>query len=245
MTKEYEETKRQIEEDCDTEVIDLKAKYEKKLKEQVELTEKALTDATNHKKKLANVQSEVEGFKNQIKQLNADLLKANGVIAGLRKDIEGFRKETQERDVTIQEKEKRIYDLKKKNQELEKFKFVLDYKIKEQKRLVEPREMEIKDLKEEKTKMESELERFNKQNNQLDLINKEKDAKLEALQKELKQERLKKRNSELKLKEIRTDIHNCVGYIQDINMLKEQVKKIYKKHVGDDVVRRFLETITW
>lgn len=57
--------------------------------------------------------------------------------------------------------------------------------------MVEPRELEIKDLKEEKTKMESELERFNKQNNQLDLINKEKDAKLEALQKELKDERLK------------------------------------------------------
>lgn len=81
--------------------------------------------------------------------------------------------------------------MKKKNQELEKFKFVLDYKIKEQKKMVEPRELEIKDLKEEKTKMESELERFNKQNNQLDLINKEKDAKLEALQKELKDERLK------------------------------------------------------
>lgn len=81
--------------------------------------------------------------------------------------------------------------MKKKNQELEKFKFVLDYKIKEQKRMVEPREMEIKDLKEEKTKMESELERFNKQNNQLDLLNKEKDAKLEAIQNELKEERNK------------------------------------------------------
>ena len=81
--------------------------------------------------------------------------------------------------------------MKKKNQELEKFKFVLDYKIKEQKKLVEPREMEIKDLKEEKTKMESELERFYKQNDQLDLNNKEKDAKLEATQKELREERAK------------------------------------------------------
>ena len=158
------------------------------------MTEKALTDATNNKKKLANAQSEVEGFKAQIKQLNVDLQKAIGVNNGLKKDIEGFRKETQERDVTIQEKEKRIYDLKKKNQELEKFKFVLDYKIKEQKILVEPREMEIKEQKKQKTKMESELERFNKQNNQLDLINKEKDAKLEAIQKELKQERLKVKN---------------------------------------------------
>ena len=84
--------------------------------------------------------------------------------------------------------------MKKKNQELEKFKFVLDYKIKEQKKMVEPREMEIKDLKEEKTKMESELERFNKQNVQLELNNKEKESRLEATQKELKEERSRVNN---------------------------------------------------
>ena len=46
-------------------------------------------------------------------------------------------------------KEKRIYDLKKKNQELEKFKFVLDYKIKELKKQIEPRENDIKIMKEQ------------------------------------------------------------------------------------------------
>lgn len=45
--------------------------------------------------------------------------------------------------------EKRIYELKKKNQELEKFKFVLDYKIKELKKQIEPRENEIKVMKEQ------------------------------------------------------------------------------------------------
>ncbi len=45
--------------------------------------------------------------------------------------------------------EKRIYDLKKKNQELEKFKFVLDYKIKELKKQIEPRENDIKQMKEQ------------------------------------------------------------------------------------------------
>ena len=53
-----------------------------------------------------------------------------------------------ERDDTIQEKEKRIYDLKKKNQELEKFKFVLDYKIKELKKQIEPRERDIRNQQE-------------------------------------------------------------------------------------------------
>ena len=45
--------------------------------------------------------------------------------------------------------ERRIYDLKKKNQELEKFKFVLDYKIKELKKQIEPREEEIRRMKDQ------------------------------------------------------------------------------------------------
>ncbi|VDP69333.1 unnamed protein product [Schistosoma curassoni] len=46
-------------------------------------------------------------------------------------------------------REKRILDLKKKNQELEKFKYVLDYKINELKKQIEPRENDIKTYKEQ------------------------------------------------------------------------------------------------
>jgi chromosome segregation ATPase len=173
--------------------------------------------------------------KKKIELLNQDIQKKDNVNNSLKKDIDGLKKEIQERDDTIQDKEKRIYDLKKKNQELEKFKFVLDYKIKEQKKMVEPREMEIKDLKEEKTKMESELERFNKQNVQLELNNKEKESRLEATQKELKDERSRRRDAELELKRIKTDVHNCVGFIQDPKALKEGVKAVYQKYVNDDV----------
>jgi hypothetical protein len=51
-----------------------------------------------------------------------------------------------ERDEHIQDKEKKVYDLKKRNQELEKFKFVLDFRIKELKEQVEPRENEIAEM---------------------------------------------------------------------------------------------------
>lgn len=61
--------------------------------------------------------------------------------------------ELQEREKTIKDKDKRIIDLKKKTQELEKFKFVLDYKIKELKRDIGPREMEIQTLNEQTNKM--------------------------------------------------------------------------------------------
>jgi hypothetical protein len=43
----------------------------------------------------------------------------------------------------VVDKDKRIYDLRKKNQELEKFKFVLNYKIQELKRQIMPRKKEI------------------------------------------------------------------------------------------------------
>jgi len=39
--------------------------------------------------------------------------------------------------------------LKKKNQELEKFKFVLDYKVKELRKQIEPRENDIKSMKDQ------------------------------------------------------------------------------------------------
>lgn len=51
-----------------------------------------------------------------------------------------------ERDERIQDKERKVYDLKKRNQELEKFKFVLDFRIKELKEQVEPRENQIADM---------------------------------------------------------------------------------------------------
>lgn len=44
--------------------------------------------------------------------------------------------------------EKHIYDLKKKNQEMGKFKFVLDYRTEEFKEQIETRENDIKAMKE-------------------------------------------------------------------------------------------------
>ncbi|KAJ1436599.1 hypothetical protein B484DRAFT_325042, partial [Ochromonadaceae sp. CCMP2298] len=70
-----------------------------------------------------------------------------------------------EREETITDKEKRIYDLKKKNQELEKFRFVLDYKIKELKLQIAPRESEINTMRAQIGEMDQELEQYNKVRN--------------------------------------------------------------------------------
>lgn len=38
---------------------------------------------------------------------------------------------------------------------------------------------------------------------------------------------------------IKTDLHNCVGYIQEPKLLKDSVKAMFQKHVQEDVVSYF------
>jgi chromosome segregation ATPase len=88
----------------------------------------------------------------------------------LQEEIRKKTVEILERDTMIGDKEKKIYSLKKRTQELEKFKFVLDYKIKELKRDINPREMEISRLKRDTNEMDENLRKYNKINANLGYV---------------------------------------------------------------------------
>ena len=138
---------------------------------------------------------------------------------------------------------------------MEKFKFVLDYKIKELKKQIEPREREIRANQEQIHEMESELERFHKSNTQLELALTESRQKLrvsdqkyngkkfqnyfQAVDLELEQERLRVRDSKSLNTRILVELHDAVGYIQDPPKLKETVRTMYEKYgrfTGEDMV---------
>ncbi|XP_058298828.1 cilia- and flagella-associated protein 57 isoform X4 [Hylobates moloch] len=229
--REFEETKKQIEEDEDREIQDIKTKYEKKLRDEKESNLRLKGETGIMRKKFSSLQKEIEERTNDIETLKGEQMKLQGVIKSLEKDIQGLKREIQERDETIQDKEKRIYDLKKKNQELGKFKFVLDYKIKELKKQIEPRENEIRVMKEQIQEMEAELENFCKQNTQLELNITELWQKLRATDQEMLRERQKERDLEALVKRFKTDLHNCVAYIQEPRLLKEKVRGLFEKYV--------------
>uniref|UniRef100_A0A1I8GFC8 WD_REPEATS_REGION domain-containing protein n=1 Tax=Macrostomum lignano TaxID=282301 RepID=A0A1I8GFC8_9PLAT len=239
MQEDYERQLQEMEEarqkkDADREILDSKIKYEKRLREEKESNTKLKSESGIMKKKFTSLQKEIDDHKDEIKKLQTENQKLNNVIRNLQKDIDGLKKEIQERDETIQDKEKRIYDLKKKNQELEKFKFVLDYKIKELKKQIEPREQDIKNYKEQIQEMESELERFHKQNTQLELNISEMRDKLKAVENDLKNEKTEKFRVEAAVRRFKTDLHNCVNFIQEPKQLKESIMSMYRKHVRDD-----------
>lgn len=77
-----------------------------------------------------------------------------------KEDIKAKERELAERDQTISDKEKKIDELKEKTRDLEKMKFVLDYKIKELRREVTPRKEIIGSLFASTTKMEQEVKFF-------------------------------------------------------------------------------------
>ena len=79
----------------------------------------------------------------------------------LEEEIEKKRIDIEEKDSMIGEREKRIYNLKKKTQELEKFKFVLDYKIKELRKDIAPKTTQISSLKKQTEDMDLQLMEFN------------------------------------------------------------------------------------
>ena len=110
------------------------------------LNAKADLTITNNKFREAKIKKETveRNLQDLTSQLQAELTATNS----LKNDIESQKNELEERDKTIKDKDARIYQLMKKAQELEKFKFVLDYKIKELKRDIGPREVEIQKLKE-------------------------------------------------------------------------------------------------
>ncbi|KAJ1567027.1 hypothetical protein HK405_007462, partial [Cladochytrium tenue] len=155
----------------------------------------------------------------------------------------------QERDETIQDKEKRIYDLKKKNQELEKFKFVLDYKIKELKRQIEPREQDIQGMTQQikarpipclvfnSIEMDVELEHYHKTNSNLELEIADLKLKLKAAEKEVEKEKARVKACVSVIHRFKVDLNDCIQYIQEPKLLKANMKRLYQKYCKDTTHR--------
>merc|ERR1719217_552019 len=141
----------------------------------------------------------------------------------------------------IGDKEQRIYDLKKQNQELEKFKFVLDYKIKELKAQIDPKNDSISQMKKKIQEMDELLEDFHKKNKQLQLDITQLTSKQKLYQEEILKFRKKLTDGQTVIKRFKNDLHECVQYIQEPKLLHEKVTELHRKYVPNGVKRQELD----
>ncbi|KAI9346401.1 WD repeat domain 65-like protein [Zopfochytrium polystomum] len=215
QAREFEETTRETEEDADTEILELKHRYERKLKEEREIGLRLKGENGIMRKKFNTLQSEIDTHKTEIAKMYAEEKKLHSIIKSLEKDIAGLKKE--------------------KNQELEKFKFVLDYKIKELKRQIEPREQDIQGMTHQIKEMDVELEHYHKTNSNLELTIADLKLKLRAAEKEVAKERSRVKACVAIIKRFKVDLNDCVQYIQEPKLLKASLKRLFQKYCNDSI----------
>lgn len=161
---EFEEIRRQAELDIDSEITNLHARYDKKLKQAYEENLHFKGENSMMRKKFLSLQKEIDDAANEIQRLNNDHKRSQDIIKSLEKVAAQLKKDVQDRDAFIQDKERKVFELKKNNQELEKYKFVLDFKIKDLKKQIEPKENDIAEMHRHIGGLNVELERYNGKN---------------------------------------------------------------------------------
>uniref|UniRef100_A0A673AT46 Cilia and flagella associated protein 57 n=1 Tax=Sphaeramia orbicularis TaxID=375764 RepID=A0A673AT46_9TELE len=240
-TCEFKETIKQMEENEKRTIHDIQTKYEQKLNAEKEtnLSLKGQTDIMAQK--FYSLQRQIDDRGADINKLKQERQRLLGLIRSMESDIEDLKRKISGLERTNQDKvnEMRVSDLKKKNMELEKLKFVLDFQLNELKNKIEPQQDDISEMKERIQQLEEELVNLDKSNTHLKLSVSDLKLKLRTREKEMHKEMQKVKTQ---LQRLKSDLHDCVGVIQEPKKLKECVKMIHARYVQQtDVVKEIQE----
>ncbi|XP_039971838.1 cilia- and flagella-associated protein 57 isoform X1 [Xiphias gladius] len=248
--REFQEIIKQVEEDEERMIHDIQIKYEKKLHTEKETNTNLKGETGIMAQKFCSLQKQTDEKNTDIKKLKQERQRLLGLIRSLESDIEDLKRQIAGHEKTNQDKDKTISGLKKKNQELEKLKFVLDFQLNKLKNQTEPQQDDINEKKERIHQLEEELVQIDKSNTQLKLTVSDLRLKLRTRDKEMHKEMQKVKDLETHLQRLKSDLQNCVGFIQEPRKLKNSVQMIYaryvpqtnageKSSVDDDIQRAF------
>jgi len=240
--KSHQETLAQLEQDADREIEELKEMYERKLAQEKDEKVRLRGQAGIHKKYHDDLDRQMQKRTDDVKKEEEKNRQKEESIMTLLKDKESNEKEIKERDKTITDKELRIYDLKKQNQELEKFKFVLDYKIKELKAQIDPKTADIESMKKQTQAMDDELNDYMRKNKQLALDISQLQMKQRALQAEIKSQKRRLRDDLNLIKRFKLDLSETLEGVDEPKVLKEGMAQLYRKYVQNNTKKLDLDT---
>ena len=160
----------QIEEDRDKELKEIHDKNEENKGQVHDMALKSKAELQLIKNKMNDIKADMEGLERNINDQNNAVKKQENALKGFQDEIKTLHKHIAEKDAQIGDRETKIYQLKRKTQELEKFKFVLDDRIKELNKEITPKEVETDRLKLETNAKDQELRQFNSLNANLGFI---------------------------------------------------------------------------
>jgi chromosome segregation ATPase len=220
-------------EDAKLEREDIEKKNSNNQKQVMEMSLKSKAELQLTNNKLADLSNDIDQLKRQYQDKERNYIMQKKTVEELNTKIQTQLAQITDKDQIIGEHEKRIYSLKKKTQELEKFKFVLDYKIKDLKTDIAPRGMAITRLKNETNEMDKNLRHYNKINANLGYIVDDLRIRQDHMVKLIKKNNNKIRMNENKIKDYKNRVYWVVQYIDDFDQLKNAVNQNLYKIVKD------------
>ncbi|XP_076604319.1 cilia and flagella associated protein 57 [Chaetodon auriga] len=236
--REFKEMIKQVEEDEERKIHDIQIKYERKLHTEKETNMNLKGDTGIMTQKLYSLQRHIDDRCTDISKLKQERQRLLGLIRSLESDIEDLKRQISGHEKTNQDKDKTISSLKKKNQELEKLKFVLDFQLNELKKQTEPQRDDINEKTERIHQLQDELVQIDKSNTQLKLTVSDLRLKLRTRDKEMHKETQRVKDLETHLQRLKSDLHNCAGFIQEPRKLKESMQMIYSRYVQGEGVEK-------
>lgn len=233
--KEYTENLKQIKNETQEEMDNLEEKNKQEILNITDMGLKAKSEISLNKKRILALQAEAQEVEDQRKTLEDSKSQYKQQNMRLKNEIEEQKRVIQEKDRSIGDKENKISDLKKRSQELERFKFVLDHKIKELKRDIVPREAAIAKMKEQTNDMDQKLKKFNELNNQLGEVVNNLDQIQTKLNEEIKRKRSNISYQNVHIKQFKDDVYKAVQFIQNFVELKNQATALFQTYSTKDV----------
>mmetsp|Transcript_23102 Transcript_23102/g.26485 ORF Transcript_23102/g.26485 Transcript_23102/m.26485 type:complete len:703 (-) Transcript_23102:9-2117(-) len=233
MKSKHEEILNQIREDAQAEKEQIQVKNNADIQKIQDYCLKSKADLQLNKNRNKDLGTEMEQLKRDIQDKESLLTTQKNTNKDLMEEKAKKEKEISDKDNIIGEKEKQIYQYKKKTQELEKFKFVLDYKIKELKADIAPRDNETLRLRTETNEMDSNLKSYNKINANLGMQVDERREKQEKMQKLIKDNRTKIRKNDILIKSFKDDVYEAVQNIDYFLELQKHTSNMFDKYVKD------------
>ena len=237
IKEDNEETIKQIQSDADFEIKEINSKNTANQTQVQDMSLSSKAALQLKKNKHLDLESDIEKLKRDKQEKNIQVTTQNEILKNLQREIKDQAAEISAKDKLIGDREKKIYQLKKKTQELEKFKFVLDYKIKELKRDIAPREMEITRLKKETNEMDKNLKHYNKINANLGYIVDDLRTRQEHMQELIKKNRSKIRANDIFIKGFTNAVYRTVQFIDDFDQLKRAVNENLYPYVKDQEIK--------
>ncbi|CAF1441079.1 unnamed protein product, partial [Adineta steineri] len=228
---DLEEIKSMSNENAEIELRNIHEYYLSKLRTIVDKIEKLENEEVLLKTRLEQLEEESNRYENQMKEYSIERNKLIDSIKQIDNDLNLAKQTFQQRHFIIQEKLKRTNEMENRGEELEKFAYVFNYKIRELTSQIGPRQYEVQALIEQFNNMDNEYDLLNQNNEKYSIKIADYKARLKAIEKDLQKQTFLIRKLNETSANIKEDLKLCCHLIDQPKQITKIIRQIYGKYI--------------